>query len=136
MSTASPRHDQRRVSALVAVLCLVIQVAGVLHLFLTRHAVCPTHGDVMEVGGHAPGDPHASDDGEQTALDVDHAAVDGHDDHCAWLTLPRDHRVAAPLAARLDLATVAPTTATPTTLPRAATALYRLAPKLSPPALA
>ncbi len=123
-------------------LCLLVQLVGMAHLVLVRHDVCPAHGEVMHGGDAHAAEIHAGD-GESagrravTVRAARAAEVRGDaDDHCQALTERRD--VAPPIApcAHIDglVADIGPP---PPTAPSArARALYRLAPKISPPATA
>lgn len=118
---------------------MLIQVLATVHLVLVRHVVCPEHGEVMHAGeAHAADRADAGDAGGDDAdarvraarADADPADAD---DHCQLLTERRD--VGPRSAATIDvaLAPVAVERPAPLSLPARTRALYRLAPKISPP---
>ncbi len=141
-----------RVRLAVASLCLLAQTFALVHLFAVRHVRCAEHGDMVHVepghAGHA-GHAAAADERVSPPADLREAAVSAHqvlrasglaieahqDDHCMALSERRALRtlevvavVSAPpeLLGELTFVSQAP--------PRVARALYRLAPKISPPA--
>ena len=130
----SLRSSPRRLAA-VAALCLLAQLAGVLHLLVVRHERCAEHGEVV----HAGAEPAAhgaewSVDGHARAIQA--AAADaGHDDHehCQALS---DRRAAgaaeAPAIACADVTASDPGVVAHAA-PARACVLYRLAPKTPPP---
>lgn len=123
----------------IAGLCLIAQALALAHLFVVRHARCAEHGEVIHVAAAAD----ASASGARQAPGSASAAPapgepgdpDGHD-HCQWLSELRDHARRAPqidlVPPPLDLERAA----LPPAPPDRARPLYRLAPKISPPALA
>ncbi len=140
----APPSPRRRSSTLRAFagLCLLVQLVAMAHLVLVRHDLCPVHGEVMHGGEALAVEIHAGD-GEsagRSAVTVRAArpaeAGSDADDHCQALTERRD--VARPVApcAHLDVAVADLAAPTPTAPSARARALYRLAPKISPPAAA
>jgi hypothetical protein len=125
----------------VASLCLTAQALALVHLFAVRHVRCAEHGEMVHVEPHQTAREQATHALEETlAHDVARAAgqaMEAHqDDHCLALSERRDLRTHA----------VQPIVSPPPTLREltyrhrapsiVARALYRLAPKISPPALA
>lgn len=140
-----------RVRLAVASLCLLAQAFALVHLFAVRHVRCAEHGDMVHVEpGHAahgaaagervspPADLREAALSEHQVLRASGLAIEAHqDDHCMALSERRDLRtlevkavVSAPpeLLGELTFVSQAP--------PLVARALYRLAPKISPPAAA
>lgn len=134
-----------RVRLAVASLCLLAQAFALVHLFAVRHVRCAEHGDMVHVeSGHADHAGHAAAAGERVSpaadlrevLRASGLAIEAHqDDHCMALSERRALRtfeivavVSTPpeLLGELTFVSQAP--------PRVARALYRLAPKVSPPA--
>lgn len=136
-----------RVRLAVASLCLLAQTFALVHLFAVRHVRCAEHGDMVHVErGHAahaagervspPADLREAAISEHQVLRASGLAIEAHqDDHCMALSERRDLRtlevkavVSAPpeLLGELTFVSQAP--------PLVARALYRLAPKISPPA--
>ena len=128
------RGSPRRLAA-VAVVCLLAQLAGVLHLLVVRHERCAEHGEVVHAGDEASAHD-AAVAGDARALAVRPAADDAeHDDHEHCQALSDRRAVGAPSApaiAGADL-TAGDGTAVADAAPARAGVLYRLAPKLSPP---
>jgi hypothetical protein len=130
----------------VASLCLMAQVSALVHLFAVRHVRCAEHGEMVHVD-REPREQAAVAAREQATQGLEEAlaqdvvrptglAIEAHqDDHCMALSERRDLRT-------YD---VQPIVSTPQTLAEltyfyrapaiVARALYRLAPKISPPAL-
>jgi hypothetical protein len=129
-------HRRRRALTLawIAGVCLVVQVVATVHLVLVRHVVCPTHGDLAHAGGAHPQVDRAP--GPDSTDRIDAAATDdevGADDHCQLLGERRD---VPPTTSPTPLVVLAPAeddAVAPVALPAPARALYRLAPKISPP---
>jgi hypothetical protein len=115
--------------ALIACLCLAAQSFALAHLFLVVHSKCAEHGEVVH------GQHHEADASGLTHLvssDGDLAATDDHD-HCQTFAEPRDHRIAPPVLGIDVLAPIAAACASETATVVTPRALYRLAPKASPP---
>lgn len=145
------RHTSRfrapRLRLAVASLCLVAQAFALVHLFAVRHVRCAEHGEMVHVDREAheplalsPREPATQDLEAALAQDVVRPtglAIEAHqDDHCMALSERRDLRTYE----------VQPIVSTPQALREltydyrapaiVARALYRLAPKISPPAFA
>jgi hypothetical protein len=125
---------------LVAVLCLLAQVLGLVHLALVQHATCLEHDALV----HAPPGQAASDRGQGTPPAHPRAAVEqrmpdsaGHaEDHCLAVGFRRLDL--AHLGSERALAAAPPPTqsgqpARDRIEPPPPVALLRLAPKSSPP---
>lgn len=131
----------RTLAASVAALCVIAQLLPIVHIVLVRHARCAVHGEVIHV---SDGADHSSPDHAAPAAPSSHGAAtiahaasdhaeDAHDT-CRFVGDRRDAVLATPpalaaLPAYAPAATIAPAAAA--RLPQVA--LYRLAPKLSPP---
>ncbi|HRC54743.1 MAG: hypothetical protein IPI49_03540 [Myxococcales bacterium] len=137
---ASPFRSRRFVVA-IAALCVAGQAFALVHLFALHHVRCAEHGDLLHIEGEgARRDLDlAAELARETAAAVSasglpFAAHQG--DHCTALTERRDLRSAVAVV-RWDLPPLAsqgqPCWRTPD---RTSRALYRLAPKISPPAAA
>jgi hypothetical protein len=135
-----------RLRLAVVSLCLVAQAFALVHLFAVRHVRCAEHGEMVHVE-REPREPAALAARAQATQDLEEAsaadvvrptglAIEAHqDDHCMALSERRDLRtlevqplVSAPQA----LAEVTYLHRAPAFVARA---LYRLAPKISPPAI-
>jgi hypothetical protein len=120
----------------MAVVCLVAQGLGLAHVGFSRHAICPEHGELIEVTAQAqPGGVLRSADSlERPGLTRPSAyRLSGVEDHCALANLLRQVRtspgltslvVGTPAEERIPAARWAA---------RAERGLFRLAPKQSPP---
>ena len=125
-------RDRRALPALFAVLVLVIgQLSALAHAAATRHIRCSEHGEELETARLAD----ALHDCDDTHLVGVSGASGEHADCPIARTL---HASAAPTSPVIALAVVESATAT-VAAPVAADvdghAVYRLAPKTSPPAL-
>ncbi len=145
----SPASRSSRLRTAIAGLCLVAQTFALVHLFAVRHVHCAEHGEMVHVdgAGRAAGGAQAGDAGHAARLERAPdaaAAISGsglaalahQDDHCMALSERRDLRTDAVTQVasspqvmgelrychREPLLVVRP--------------IYRLAPKISPPALA
>src|SRR4029078_9866797 len=115
------------------------QASAWFHAVAISHVACLEHGEAMD-GGAAPG-PRAAegaapdDEGTQLAIRADLPTVAGHD-HCANAALLRWRDVALTAPTALSVLTPVVQTATFAVAVSAApaSAVYRLAPKTSPPA--
>lgn len=143
-SVPSYRKTPRRRLA-IAGLCLVAQAFALVHLFAVPHVRCAEHGELVHAGEELReqperaeramraeiGDVGAADSIEATALEIE-----AHeDDHCMALSERRDlriHLVAQLAAPPQVLGEVEYESRAPLFVVRA---LYRLAPKISPPAI-
>lgn len=127
-------------------LCLVAQAFALVHLFAVRHVRCAEHGEMVHVD-REPREPAALAAREQATQDLEEAsaqdvvrptglAIEAHqDDHCMALSERRDLRtleVQQLVSAPEVLAEVTYLYRAPAAVVRA---LYRLAPKISPPAI-
>jgi hypothetical protein len=127
------RHLLARLTLLLGLLCMVSQLSGELHWALVEHQRCADHGEWIHEGDH-----HHAGSEEAAApapLSVTSPDDDAHDhDHCQVLTDRRELGLApsatTPLEAPAAHAVTGLERATPVV---AASALYRLAPKTSPP---
>lgn len=121
----------------IASLCLLIQAISLAHLLLVRHEVCPVHGEVRHgSAGHAGGDEAASSvgPGDQAAVARPGVAPEQHDDdHCQVLTERRDVPRPSSHCLHAALANEVPLPAVAAPAPPRRLALYRVAPKNSPP---
>ncbi len=120
-------------TVLVVVLLALSHLAGFAHFALVQHAQCPEHGDWMHV--HAD-QPHAAASAEANWHGQDE--IDGHD-HCSAPTALRDRltpgapALIATVRAQLLPRPPPPLPHTPQPL---TAAVWRTAPKTSPPAQA
>ncbi|MEZ4401807.1 MAG: hypothetical protein R3B06_17395 [Kofleriaceae bacterium] len=135
---SSPVRTSARIRrlALVAVLCLVGQVVALFHLGLVRHVRCAAHGELVHADEVAVDDPvQATADqapGDLAQLFNRSAAHGAEHEHCQLATDRTDVTVATALRVARPTATteavaVVRTAAVPVR------ALFRLAPKASPP---
>jgi hypothetical protein len=124
---------------LVALLSVSSQVLGLAHLLLTRHVVCPEHGELIHVGDAAAHGLTAAPAEEKTEGSYrgrsESAAFDVHD-HCSVSALRREQPSLRQAPATLvnacapaPVARVAHSVACPSLI-----AILQLAPKGSPPA--
>ncbi len=139
-SSAPSYRKTPRLRLAIAGLCLVAQAFALMHLFAVPHVRCAEHGELVHAGeetrqaeiapGAELGDLGAADSLEATALELEAHA----DDHCMALSERRDLRIhlVAQLAAPPQ---VLGEVEYESRARRSAVALYRLAPKISPPAL-
>jgi hypothetical protein len=128
--TWAPR---RVVAAAVAALCLAAQLAIVAHAGLVEHVRCPLHGDLVHPGSNHEHHEHRSPGDAPSAVPVDEHHAGEHE-HCAVLAHRRE---APPAVAPLDVASgelgwLGPP-ALRSVVRAAPVALFRLAPKNSPP---
>ena len=132
------RLGRRHVVAAVAWLILVTQGASFAHLLLVRHAVCPEHGELIhpdEVGTAAHVAPASTPGNGSAAIGAADDASHEHG-HCT-VAVHRRHAISVPPARFIALLARPPVEAVqpPVSAARpAAIAIYRLAPKNSPPA--
>lgn len=121
-------------------LCLVAQLLGLAHLVVVEHERCPEHGELIHGDGRAADTVAAPAPSTATTtarvLPGQSDEPHGDHDHCLSATERRDLRLS-----RVDVAAMispAQSDALPrsATTPVAARALYRSAPKTSPPHLA
>jgi hypothetical protein len=134
--------SRRRASwlaVLVAPLCLIGQFSGIAHNLLVQHATCAEHGELVHTAGLQ------QTDGVGSAVPADAAvrgsapgeAVEEHGhDHCLAVAHGRGHigLQSAGAAVSLDATPPALGSVTDGDAVAVSVALYRLAPKNSPPA--
>jgi hypothetical protein len=133
------RPRQHWVQAALASVFVVGQLLGTLHFALVEHVVCLEHGEIAHAGRvQEPSDwvafsPPASIARLETGRSGSYATVEDHR-HCLVQALRRDSatrtKVPAPMATEGLCALDHPLTAT---RPSEESALFRLAPKHSPP---
>ena len=127
------RAHVRAVAALAAVVLVACTFLVGWHKATVMHGVCAEHGDELHVG-RVGDDPHPEHGDAAELHDSPWELVDG-DHHCAIAAASRDPH-AAPgghdAAAAPDLSDDA-TPLPPALVAAHAVALYRLAPKTSPP---
>ena len=137
----SPGHPARRqrrsrTAVAAAVLCLLAQVFATVHLVVVRHEVCADHGEVVHAGGdHGDAPAGAAGTGDAT-IQARAAADAGHgddDDHCRLLTERRAAGGGGSPSLHATPGVIEAKAAMPESLPARTSALYRLAPKISPP---
>jgi hypothetical protein len=122
------------VTVALAAICLVGQLSSVAHQVQVAHVTCPEHGELVHAEAGAPGQPAASESALPSYAAVP-APPPAHDhDHC----LVADFRRAACVVLESDSGFVAQdewrTDGPARDVSRVATlALFRLAPKTSPP---
>jgi len=127
----------------LAALCLVGQLFSFAHLGLVRHVTCPEHGELVHADGDALDAAAGAARSQRSQLSEDAlpsygdvpSLPSGHGhDHCLVTTLRRDHLAHQPSHAAVvaqpeqSIASHAGGDE-----PSAAFALFRLAPKNSPP---
>lgn len=141
----SPRASRRRVA--IAGLCLVAQAFALVHLFAVRHVRCAEHGEMVHFeGASAPGpaalvaERAAVDErtqGDAATLRASRLEIEAHqDDHCMALSERRDLRTGAVKHAMASPQVLGEVCAEHREVLLVARPLYRLAPKISPPAAA
>ena len=135
MSSRRDAGARRAGGLLLAALLIVSQASAWFHAVAISHVACLEHGEAIHGRVLPAEDAHAVPAGDEGALRADLATAAGHD-HCANAALLRwrDVALTAPLAlsAFAPVAWSAPFPAAPGVAP--ASAVYRLAPKTSPPA--
>lgn len=119
----------RRLTSLVALAaCLLAQLAGSVHTAAVAHVACAEHGGVVELRA----DPHTAGPAAGHAT-ITSSAEDAHHDHCAGCATPTGTAsTSAPQAA--SAAEFARSHPGPNAQCPVPDALFRLAPKGSPPA--
>jgi hypothetical protein len=137
----APHLRSSRWRIAIAGLCLVAQAFALVHLFAVRHVRCAEHGEMVHVEGAAGGRAerwrHQAEPSDAATLSASGLAVEAHqDDHCMALSERRDLRTDAVKQVSASPQVLGEVTATyrePRLLDRP---IYRLTPKLSPPAMA
>ncbi|MBK7071958.1 MAG: hypothetical protein IPH44_06620 [Myxococcales bacterium] len=129
------RHRPRRAArwAAVALVCLLGQLLGVLHMGLIEHRRCAAHGELVEGGAGGVGEAVevAAPLGVATALPHEQRAEHDHD-HCQAPSERCAPQPAAIEAGPVELM-LAGGAAPVARSPVAIVGLFRLAPKASPP---
>jgi hypothetical protein len=141
-SPAPSYRQTPRLRLAIAGLCLVAQAFALVHLFAVPHVRCAEHGELLHAGEAErelatsqvraeSGELGSADSIEATGLEIE-----AHeDDHCMALSERRDlrtHGAAQPAASPQALGELHHEFRAPLVVVRA---LYRLAPKISPPLL-
>lgn len=133
--SALPFRRRASLGVLLALVCIVAQLGAALHLGLVRHVRCAAHGELMHAdAGHDHADPTTALDVSTTrAVVFDAGAAPEHEhDHCQALA----SRSVEPTAPAVLVAAPPVTVDPPAPVARplvVVVALYRLAPKASPP---
>lgn len=131
-----PGPDQPRrlrSSVAVAILCLLVQSLALVHLVVVKHVRCAEHGDVMHAGDGDPDVVPARGDSAGVRRARAGGDAESHD-HCQSLVERRDIRTFQATEITtvcLDVHEVDPAKPAPAIV---AIAIYRVAPKVSPPA--
>lgn len=135
---ARPHRPLRdaRLGKVLALLCVAAQALGLAHLAFSHHAICPVHGELIDVvsqASHGGADVTAQPGVTPGIHRSSDCAVDGVDDHCAMANLLHQQRQ---LGSAGFVASFAPPPVCPQVgeLSCVRRALFRLAPKQSPPA--
>jgi hypothetical protein len=135
-----PREPRQLLRAIVLCALLLTGLLGdSIHRAQVRHAVCPEHGDLVDVSSHASAAPHSAHTEKSTCqrehVDAGETNGSGHHDHCVLAALPKAESVSdAPMPEFGPEFLAVSTFAVPSTevvassFPR-----YLLAPKNSPP---
>ena len=135
MSSRRTAGARRARGLLLAAVLVASQASAWFHAVGISHVACLEHGEAIHGRVLPAEDVQAAPTGDQGTLRADLATAAGHD-HCANAALLRWRDVA--LTAPVALSAVAPVigSAPFEAAPRAApaSAVYRLAPKTSPPA--
>ena len=129
----------------VAVLCLVSLLAGALllsqfaatyHELTVRHAVCPQHGELVDLDERQSNNALTSNVGlQERQLAPANEPLQGHHQHCLFVSSRTTRhllRVAKPLAAGTPRV-AQPAVASRAEIRNASVAIYLAAPKHSPP---
>lgn len=128
-------------AAVTALVFVVSSLLGMVHEATTRHVRCAEHGELVDAAAR-PGEPARRTAAVERATDPSvvrdataPAARDGHE-HCSLVSTIRASRIAArpPALQGAPIAISDVATAPPGAVTARATALYRTAPKTSPPA--
>lgn len=130
------QHSSRRPATLaVAVTLLLAQAGGYLHELTATHGVCFEHGELVELDSPRAAEAAPAPDHLPTRLEGARPEEPGQDNHCA-VALSRTHD-GAPTPVLFQLA-APPLGLDAPALPAQPSsrqwAIYRLAPKSSPPA--
>lgn len=132
-----PLGLRRRFSAAgVALLCLAAQIGSLAHLVLVPHESCPEHGEAVHAGTHTPAADRAAT-GARDILAVQADDGPGEDDehhHCLFVTERRKATTAVDVVQATAVLTDAAGAEPAAVADSVGRAVYRLAPKTSPPA--
>lgn len=136
LGSIKARPVLRRYSAALAVVLLSGYVSGVAHFARVTHGLCAAHGEAIHIKDPPAGHTHVAREG--LGFTGDEPLTESHDhDHCVVALAANEHTLAAaphgvPSMALAVLRELPPFADVGTSADRA---LYRLAPKLSPPTL-
>jgi hypothetical protein len=137
-TTASRPAARRYLAGALALFALLGQFANLAHLAVAQHAVCPEHGELVHSDQPGRRNPLVSlTESLTTALRPSGEAASKHShDHCGIATQRREALLLAPPSAeRVRLPAALATDWLPERQPRfAGQAVFRFAPKCSPPA--
>jgi len=127
------RPASRLQAALTALAFVLASLFGILHEAATAHARCAEHGELIHRDATV-----ASTEGPTNAATLGELrteAIPGHE-HCSLTSATRESRLVPrpPAIAPAPVASSAVVAATPRAVPARGGALYRTAPKTSPPA--
>ena len=133
---------RRAHAASIALLLVAVQSAGMGHLLLARHVVCPEHGELVHADAagavHAHGGvAAAAAPARGRAISTGHgdASAEHADEHCAVLGSRREHAIVPAAYQALSAASEGTAVETPAAAnPQyEARPRYDVAPKQSPP---
>lgn len=130
------RRCHPRVSRMAVAWCLMVQVVALLHLALVPHVRCPEHGEMT----HAHVGSHSAVPLRQARAVLDGVYLDARDsdgedthDHCDWCAERRDHRVQSTSEVASSRHELDVTACREQAVGARSIAVYRFAPKVSPP---
>jgi hypothetical protein len=134
MRTGRDARARRSGGLLLAVVLVVSQASAWFHAVAIAHVACAEHGEAVHGRAPSPSTARAVRSGETRAISSDAATVAGHD-HCANAALLRwrDVALTAPAVSLALVPDVRSPGSSPTQQPPSDAAVYRLAPKNSPP---
>jgi len=127
-------------AVLIASLVVLGQVSGSAHLLFSRHAICLEHGEIIhldeEISSATPVAPVAkSRSAASVASSADVRSAEYSHDHCLLVSQRRERATLSPPQISLCAASLSVGVSLPQDVPRPPwVALFRLAPKNSPPA--
>ena len=144
MLSSVPPRRRAPIGVLLALVCVLAQLGAALHLGLVRHVRCAAHGELMHADMHE--DSHAHGEATATVLAAVEVATqtvvfdtgapgatpEHTHDHCQALAGHSTEPTAPSVLVAAPPVTVAPPALVAQT-PAVVVALYRLAPKASPP---
>jgi len=133
---STARRQIRYLAGFVATFCLLGQLSSIAHNLFVQHATCAEHGELIHPQGGIDHSPVEAGADATVAGEVAETRDSHEHDHCLAVAHGRGHvgldaAVAALTSAPAAPAIVSDDTAAPGPVSRA---LYRLAPKNSPPA--